>query len=63
MGMASGAAMAEKKGKSVLSVSRLAVGCGALTGLLWAYAIVEALKVSLSVGLSILPANERSSCC
>ncbi len=29
----------------MLSTPRLAVGCATLTGLLWVYAIVEALKV------------------
>ena len=41
-----------KKGKAMLSIPRLAVGCATLTGLLWVYAIVETLKVSPSWAFS-----------
>ena len=40
--------------KAALSLPRLAVAIGALTGLLWVHAIVEALKVGKSVPHHIL---------
>lgn len=45
-GLASGAAQMAKKGRSMLSIPRIALGWAILTGLMWAFAIIEALKVS-----------------
>ena len=44
-GFSTGAAELAKKGRSVLNIPRLAVGLAASSGLLWGFAILEALKV------------------